>query len=160
VSEGGLYRPFTFNLPNLMSLFHCLVPNKGSAQARANCIRFVRRSAGGPTLVGCPRLLIQYIRSYRPFRRPLLLPQPEEALRRCDRDQLITGNTLSDPFTYTGLWTKLLCSGMRAATPINRHEFPYRESINKRNKTAETSELYRRSISRNLIEAPIWDTTE
>ena len=34
--------------------------------------------AGGPTLVGCPRLLIQYIRSYPPYWRPFLHPQPEE----------------------------------------------------------------------------------
>jgi len=71
-----------------MSLFHCLGLTKGSPQARSNCIRFVRRPAGGPTLVGCPRLLIQYIRIYRPFWRSLLLPQPEDALRRGDRDQL------------------------------------------------------------------------
>ena len=66
------------------------------------CVRFVSRLSRGPTLVGCPRLLIQYIRSYRPFWRPLLLPQPEEALRRGDSDQLIMGNTLSDSFTCTG----------------------------------------------------------
>ena len=28
--------------------------------------------AGGPPLVGCPRLLIQFIRSYPPYRRPFL----------------------------------------------------------------------------------------
>jgi len=85
-----------------MSLFHCLGLNKGSGQARGNCVRFVRRPVGGPTLVGCPLLLIQYIRSYRPFWKPLLLPQPEDALRLGDRDQLIMGNALSDPFTCTG----------------------------------------------------------
>jgi hypothetical protein len=31
--------------------------------------------AGGPPLVGCPRLLIQFIRSYPPYRRPFLHPQ-------------------------------------------------------------------------------------
>ena len=35
--------------------------------------------AGGPPLVGCPRLLIPFIRSYDPYRRPLLYPQPEDA---------------------------------------------------------------------------------
>ena len=35
--------------------------------------------AGGPPLVGCPRLLIQFIRSYPPYRRPFLYPQPEDA---------------------------------------------------------------------------------
>jgi len=35
--------------------------------------------AGGPPLVGCPRLLIQFIRSYSPYWRPFLYPQPEDA---------------------------------------------------------------------------------
>jgi hypothetical protein len=42
--------------------------------------------AGGPPLVGCPRLLIQFIRSYPPYRRPFLHPQPEDAPCRGDRD--------------------------------------------------------------------------
>ena len=42
--------------------------------------------AGGPPLVGCPRLLIQFIRSYPPYRRPFLYPQPEDAPWRGDRD--------------------------------------------------------------------------
>jgi len=44
--------------------------------------------AGGPPLVGCPRLLIQYIRSYPPYRRPFLYPQPENAPCRGDRDPI------------------------------------------------------------------------
>jgi len=48
--------------------------------------------AGGPPLVGCSRLLIQYIRSYQPYRRPFLQPQPEDAPCRGDRDPLITWN--------------------------------------------------------------------
>jgi len=44
--------------------------------------------AGGPPLVGCPRLLIQFIRSYPPYRRPFLYPQPEGAPCRGDRDPL------------------------------------------------------------------------
>ena len=43
---------------------------------------------GGPHLVGCPRLLIQFIRSYPPYRRPFLYPQPEDAPCRGDRDPL------------------------------------------------------------------------
>ena len=35
--------------------------------------------AGGPPLVGCPRLHIQFIRSHPPYRRPFLHPQPEDA---------------------------------------------------------------------------------
>ena len=34
---------------------------------------------GWPTLVGCTRLLIHYIRSYPPYWRSFLHPQPEEA---------------------------------------------------------------------------------
>jgi hypothetical protein len=37
-------------------------------------------------LVGCPRLLIQFIHSYPPYWRPFLYPQPEDAPRRGDRD--------------------------------------------------------------------------
>ena len=46
--------------------------------------------AGGPPLVGCPRLLIQFIRIYPPYRRPFLHPQPEDAPCRGDRDPPIT----------------------------------------------------------------------
>jgi hypothetical protein len=45
--------------------------------------------AGGPPLVGCPRLR-QYIRSYPPYLMPFLHPQPEDAPCRGDRDPLIT----------------------------------------------------------------------
>jgi len=44
--------------------------------------------AGGPPLAGCPRLLIQFIRSYPPHRRPFLYPQPEDAPCHGDRDPL------------------------------------------------------------------------
>ena len=44
--------------------------------------------AEGPPLVGCPRLLIQFIRSYPPYRRPFLHPQPLDAPCRGDRDPL------------------------------------------------------------------------
>src|SRR5215510_5090427 len=37
--------------------------------------------AGGPSLVGYPRLLILFIHSYPPYWRPFLHPQPEDALR-------------------------------------------------------------------------------
>jgi hypothetical protein len=42
--------------------------------------------AGGPPLVGYPRLLIQFIHSYPPCRRPFLHPQPEDAPCRGDRN--------------------------------------------------------------------------
>jgi len=46
--------------------------------------------AGGPPLVGCPRLLIEYIRSYPPHWRLFLQPQPEDAPCCGDRDPLLT----------------------------------------------------------------------
>ena len=49
--------------------------------------------AGGPSLVSCPRLLIQIIRSYPPYRRPFFYPQPEDAPCRGDRDPLTRLNT-------------------------------------------------------------------
>ena len=45
--------------------------------------------AGGPSLVGCPRLLIQYICSYPPYWTPLLHPQPVDAPCRGDMDPLV-----------------------------------------------------------------------
>ena len=45
---------------------------------------------GGPHLVGCPRLLIQFICSYPPYRRPFFHPQSEDTPCRGDRDPLIT----------------------------------------------------------------------
>ena len=42
--------------------------------------------AGVPPIAGYPRLLIQFIRSYPPYRRPFLHPQPEDAPCRGDRD--------------------------------------------------------------------------
>ena len=41
---------------------------------------------GGPPIVGCPRLLSQFIRSYPSYRRPFLHPQPGDAPCRGDRD--------------------------------------------------------------------------
>ena len=46
--------------------------------------------AGGPPLVGSPWPLIQYIRSYPPYRTPFLHPQPNDAPWRGDRDSLTT----------------------------------------------------------------------
>ena len=49
--------------------------------------------AGGTPLVGCPRLLIQYIRSYPPHWRPFLRPQPEHAPCRGNKEPLVTDQT-------------------------------------------------------------------
>ena len=46
--------------------------------------------AGGPPLVGFPRLLIQFIHTYPPHRRTFHYPQPEDAPYRSDRDPLHT----------------------------------------------------------------------
>ena len=42
--------------------------------------------AGGTSLVGCARLLIQFIRSYPPYRALFLHPQPEDAPCHGDRE--------------------------------------------------------------------------
>ena len=44
--------------------------------------------ARGPPLVGCPRMLFQYIRSYPPYWRPFLHPKLEDTPCRGDRDPL------------------------------------------------------------------------
>jgi hypothetical protein len=46
--------------------------------------------AGGPPLVGCSRLLIQYIRSYPLYLHAFLYPKPQDAPCRGDRDPPIT----------------------------------------------------------------------
>jgi hypothetical protein len=48
--------------------------------------------AGGPPIFGCPRMLIQYIRSYPPYWRPFLHPQPDDAPWRGYKDPLIMGS--------------------------------------------------------------------
>ena len=45
--------------------------------------------AGGPPLVGCQPLPIQYIRSYPPYWSPFVHPQPEDTPCRGDRDPLV-----------------------------------------------------------------------
>lgn len=102
-SEHDLYRMLTFNVPNLMSLFHSLGRTKETVQARCTCVRFVTRAgfkvgdfstspnnqAGTQHLVSCLRMLMQYIRSYLPYSRLFLHPQPEDAPCLGDRDPLI-----------------------------------------------------------------------
>ena len=80
--------------------FHCLGLTKVSVEVRGflcelfvTCYVFMVRScqhlaqpqAKGPPLVGCPRLLIQYIRSNPPHWRSFPHPQPDEAPYRADR---------------------------------------------------------------------------
>ena len=54
--------------------------------------------AGGTPLVGYPRLLIQFIRSYPPYRRPFLYPQPEYAPCRGNSDPL---HSVTDYYVIT-----------------------------------------------------------
>ena len=61
--------------------------------------------AGGPPLVGCPLLFIQYFRSYPPYWKPFLHPQPKGVPCRGDRDQLITAKFL----LITNLMQFFLC---------------------------------------------------
>jgi hypothetical protein len=82
LSEPALYRLLTFDVPNLISIFFRLGRlSKESVQVRGFLWSFVTSlflgqgvvspmanpQAWGPPLVGCPRLLIQYIRSYPPY---------------------------------------------------------------------------------------------
>ena len=68
--------------------------------------------AVGPPLVGCPRLLIQFIRSYPPYRRPFLYPKPEDAPCRGDRDPL-TQIHVSIPALSIMLMSTLLVGHLR-----------------------------------------------
>jgi len=51
-----------------------------------SCQHLAQTQSWRTTLVGCPRLLIQYIRSCPPYWRPFLHPQPEDAPCRGDRE--------------------------------------------------------------------------
>ena len=113
VSQPALYKLLTFHIPNLMSLFRCLGSTKVSIQVRGilyECfvtwyfLRWVvstspNPQAGGPPLVGCLRMLIQYIRSYPSHWRPFLHPQPDDAPCRGDRLSTCT-ITYSQHFLY------------------------------------------------------------
>ena len=69
--------------------------------------------AGGPPLVGCPRLLIQFIHTYPPYRRPFLHPQPEDAPCRGDRD----------PHSWDRLVYTLNHSQHKPIKSYTRHQF-------------------------------------
>jgi len=87
VSEHDLYSLLTFQVPDLMHLFHCFGRTKGSFQIRGTCSCFMRKQKGEEmsaphpnlklkdhALVGCTRLIIQYIISYPPYWRLFLNP--------------------------------------------------------------------------------------
>jgi len=90
VSDSDLYRLLTYQVPKLMPLFHSLGPTIVSVQVRGTCVCFVTMpvffrwgvfstspnpQAKEPPLVVIPWLLIQWIRNYPPYWRPVLHPQ-------------------------------------------------------------------------------------
>ena len=116
----------TFQAPDLMSLFRysgCSKLYQSRSEAYFVTISqhdtFLRwgvvssspnPQAGGPPLVGCLRPLIRYIRTYPPYWRPFLHPQPEDAPCRGDSDPLIT-----DPC--------LLCCGKQSMNALTRGQY-------------------------------------
>ena len=68
----------------------CFV-QKGQFLRLAVVINSPKPQAGGPPVFCCPRMFIQYIRSYCPYWRPFLHPQPEDALCPGDRDPFMVG---------------------------------------------------------------------
>ena len=79
-----------------MAKLPCYLIPLGPKYPAQNIINFLRwgvvstspnHQAGGPPLVGCSWLLIQYIRKY--ICRQFLHPQPEDAPCRGDRDSLV-----------------------------------------------------------------------
>jgi hypothetical protein len=71
-----LYQSISPGLRLFLWIFH----NKDSFSQWGVVSPSPNPQAGGPPLVGCPRLLIQYIRSYPPCWRPFLHPQPGRAM--------------------------------------------------------------------------------
>ena len=51
VSEPALYRLFTLQVPNLISLFYCVCCTKRSVKVRGSCIRFVTGHLLGEALL-------------------------------------------------------------------------------------------------------------
>ena len=79
--------------------------------------------AGGPPLVGYPRLFIQYMRSYPPYCRPFLQPEHEDAPCRSDRVTLNTHYwqlSVADP-TYRQVST---CKKVKVKQSRYRPEVP------------------------------------
>ena len=117
LSEPDLFRHLMFHVPNHMSLFYCLGFTKGTGQALHKFElslhenfwrwRFVSTSpksqAEGPPLVGCPRLLIQYIRSLSTCWRSFFLPKLEEELCCGHRDPLMMVCNTSNKHDVIGL---------------------------------------------------------
>jgi len=89
--------------------------------------------AGGPPLVGCPRLLIQFIRSYPPCRRPFLFPQPEGAPCRGDRDPLHPVYNNNNKLAYL-IMHKVYWYNFQNTVKMRKYDF-----LLQRSNTGETS---------------------
>jgi hypothetical protein len=71
MTERALYRLLTFHVPDLMSIFFSLGPRpfvifRNKIFKVRGCYPSPHPTSCGSHLVGCPRLLIQYTRSYPP----------------------------------------------------------------------------------------------
>jgi hypothetical protein len=106
------------NVPDLTSLFRCLGNTSPEPSVHVSWLcqsvrwgvvsTLLNPQARGPPLVGSPRLLIQYIRSYSPYWRPFHCPQPEDAPCRGGGP---TYHGLSNPHTkYVPLSSTLIWS--------------------------------------------------
>jgi len=93
--------------------------------------------AGGPPLLGCTRLLIQNIRSYPPYWRPSLHPQPEDAPYHNDRDPLPTTGPL---FCLTNI--------ISTAIPPPVWPIGWMGNVNKINEQTESGKRY---LSDNIM---------
>jgi len=89
--------------------------------------------AWGPHLLGCPLLLIQYIRSYPPYWRPFFHPQPEDAPCRCDKGPLTMewyehGNELYNRSVCLNAFTQpnfRCCSPVLLVSPLEKCDRPF-----------------------------------
>jgi len=122
-SGSALYRLPITRVPNFKSHFRLLFRTKGSIEVRdkyswfatkplftVKCYqRFVNPQAGGPLLVGCTLLFIQYICSYPKYWWPFLHPQPEDAPCRCDRNTQTHARTHTHTHTHIYIIFFLSC---------------------------------------------------
>jgi len=70
-----------------------------------SCARDGHPLAGIPPLIGCPLVLIEYIRIYPPYWRMFLHPQPEDLPCHVDRDPLIMDRRLIKENFYNFCFT-------------------------------------------------------
>ena len=127
-----------------------------------NKIRFLRRGvinalpnlqAGRPPLVGCSRLLIQYICSYPRYWKPYFHHQPEDAPYRGDRDPLIMAS-----HEVIGLFIYCNCVSTRWQRSVNlcrnrKETAIYRRRNNTQNNTKTQNTQKRKQTYRTRKEA-------